>query len=45
MIVPVAPWLQKSSKHQIIHGIFGIPTQYLVPKENNLTKYSTHYRV
>ena len=29
----VAPWLQNSSKPQIIHGISGIPTQYLVLKE------------
>lgn len=29
----VAPWLQKSPKTKIIHGISGIPTQYLVPKE------------
>ena len=31
--IPVAPWLQKSSKTQIIHGILGITTQHLVPKE------------
>ena len=30
---PVALWLQNSPKPQIIHGILGIPTQYLVPKE------------
>ena len=30
---PVALWLQNSPKPQIIHGISGIPTQYLVPKE------------
>lgn len=31
--IPVAPWLQISQKPQIIHGISGIPTQYLVQKE------------
>lgn len=31
--VAVAPWLQKSSKKQIIHGIIGIPIQDIVPKE------------
>lgn len=30
----VAPWLQKSSKNQIIHGIIGITVQHIVPKEN-----------
>jgi len=30
----VAPWLQKSSKTQIIHGIIGIAIQYIVSKEN-----------
>lgn len=33
MINPVAPWLQKSPKTKIIHGITGIPTQHIVPKE------------
>ena len=32
-MVPVAPWLQKSSKTQIIHGIIGISIQHIVPKE------------
>lgn len=32
--IPVAPWLQKFSKTQIIHGIIGIPIQDIVPKEN-----------
>ena len=31
--IAVAPWLQKSSKTKIIHGIIGIPIQHIVPKE------------
>lgn len=33
IILPVAPWFQKSPKNQIIHGIIGIPIQNIVPKE------------
>lgn len=33
IILPVAPWLQKSSKSQIIHGIIGISIQDIVPKK------------
>ena len=32
--ITVAPWLQKSSKNQIIHGIIEITAQHIVPKEN-----------
>jgi len=31
--IPVAPWLQKSPKTKIIHGIIGISIQDIVPKE------------
>lgn len=31
----VAPWLQNSSKNQIIHGIIGILIQDIVPKEKH----------
>ena len=33
IVLPVASWLQKSSKTQIIHGIIGISIQHIVPKE------------
>ena len=31
----VVPWLQNSPKPKIIHGISGITTQHLVPKEKS----------